>query len=65
MAAPHVAGAVASYKAAHPQASPDEIHNWLTTSASIPTTICDGKALGYFSGDPDSFAEPMLHIRFD
>jgi subtilisin len=62
MAAPHVTGAVASYKAAHPQASTDEIRNWLTTSGSIPITVCDGKAYGYFSGDPDGFAEPMLHI---
>jgi hypothetical protein len=65
MAAPHVAGAVASYKAVHPDASPEEIRSWLKHSGSIGTTVCDGKAHGYFSGDPDGFAEPMLYASIE
>jgi hypothetical protein len=65
MAAPHVTGAVASYKAANPDASPEETRSWLINSGSVQTTTCDGKAHGYFSADPDGLAEPMLYAKID
>jgi hypothetical protein len=30
-------------------------------SAALPTTLCDGKSHGYFSGDVDNFKEPLLY----
>lgn len=65
MAAPHVAGAAGLYKASNPTASPLEVLDALTSSASISTTTCDATlndGRGYFSGDKDSAAEPLLHV---
>jgi subtilisin len=63
MAAPHVAGAAALYKSHHPLATPTEIKSALLGAASLPTTLCDGKSHGYFSGDADNFKEPLLYIN--
>ena len=65
MAAAHVAGAVALYKADHPLSSPSEIRDWLMESGSAPSTKCDSKAHGYFSGDYDLFPEPLLYYSQD
>ena len=58
---PHVTGAAALYKSEHPGATPSDIRNALRNSGSIPSTICDGNGHGYFTGDQDSIAEPLLY----
>jgi subtilisin family serine protease len=63
MAAPHVAGAAALYDATHPGASPSSISSALKSSGSKPSTICDGRGHGYFSGDRDSYREPLLYLN--
>lgn len=63
MAAPHVAGAAGLYDATHPGASPSAIANSLKSTGSKPSTMCDGKAHGYFSRDPDSYREPLLYVN--
>jgi subtilisin len=63
MAAPHVAGAAALYMSAHGAASPADVKNTLLAMGSTPATTCDGKGHGYFKGDPDSFAEPLLYAN--
>ena len=60
--APHVTGAAALYKVEHPSASPSDIRNALGSLGSLPSTICDGNGHGYFTGDKDSIAEPLLYI---
>ena len=60
--APHVTGAAALYKVEHPSASPSDIRNALGSLGSLPSTICDGNGHGYFTGDKDSSAEPLLYI---
>jgi subtilisin family serine protease len=60
MAAPYVAGAAALYKAEFPDASPDEVIANVTGSGSLPSTVCDGGAHGYFTGDLDRINEPLL-----
>jgi subtilisin len=63
MAAPHVAGAAALYDATHPGASPSAIANSLKSTGSKPSTICDGKGHGYFSGDRDIYRESLLYVN--
>jgi subtilisin len=63
MAAPHVAGAAALYDATHPGASPSAIANSLKSTGSKPSTICDGRGHGYFSGDRDIYREPLLYVN--
>ena len=63
MASPHVAGAAALYKTIHPTASPSDVLSVLTSSGSTPATTCDGNGKGYFSGDPDGIAEPLLYTK--
>ncbi len=58
---PHVTGAVALYKSEHPGASPSDIRNALRSLGSSPSTTCDGKGHGYFTGDRDKNAEPLLY----
>jgi subtilisin family serine protease len=58
---PHVTGAVALYKSEHPGASPSDIRNALRSLGSSPSTTCDGKGHGYFTGDRDKIAEPLLY----
>ena len=50
------------YKSEHPGASPSEVRNALINSGSTPSTVCDGKGHGYFTGDPDSIREPLLYV---
>ena len=59
---PHVAGAAALYNSENPNATPSDIRNALRNSGSSPATIWDGNGHGYFTGDPDNNAEPLLYI---
>ena len=61
MASPHVAGAAALYESTHSGASPADIKTALTGSGSMPSTTCDGKGHGYFTGDTDGISEPLLY----
>ena len=56
MASPHVAGAAALVKAANAGYSPADVLEEL-----LATAIPQGAAEG-FSGDPDSYAEPLLNV---
>lgn len=58
----HVTGAVALYESEHPSATPSEIRNAIRIFGSTPATTCDGNGHGYFTGDLDNFAEPLLYI---
>ena len=58
----HVTGAVALYKSEHPDASPSDILDALKNLGSNQNTQCDGNGHGYFSGDPDDNAEPLLYV---
>jgi subtilisin len=60
--APHVTGAAALYESEHPGSSPSVIRNALRNVGSSPAIICDGNGHGYFTGDPDNNAEPLLYI---
>ena len=64
----HVTGAAALYKSEHPGAAPSDIRNALRSMGSSPATTCDGNGHGYFTGDRDNDAEPLLYtarIRTD
>lgn len=63
MAAPHVTGAAALYKATHIGASPSIVKQALISSGSTLSTVCDGKGYGYFSGEPGNTHEPLLDVR--
>jgi len=58
----HVTGAVALYKSQHSDASPSDILNALKNLGSKQNTQCDGNGHGYFTGDPDDNAEPLLYV---
>ena len=62
MATPHVTGAVALYidKGPGPN-TPDGVRTWLFAQGSRPQ---DDPTYG-FTGDPDTFHEPVLYLRFD
>ena len=60
MAAPYVAGAAALYKSQFPNASPAQTMAAILALGSLPKTVCDGGAHGYFSGDRDGINEPLL-----
>ncbi|HEY7108461.1 MAG TPA: S8 family serine peptidase, partial [Nitrososphaeraceae archaeon] len=60
--APVVTGAAALYKWTHPSASPFQIRDALRNSGSTPSTGCDGKGHGYFTGDGDGSPEPLLYM---
>ncbi|MFZ0697394.1 MAG: S8 family serine peptidase [Nitrososphaeraceae archaeon] len=62
-AAPHVTGVAALYKSAHPLSSPAEIYDVLESSASLPSTQCDGNGHGYFKKDIDGVEEPLLYVN--
>ena len=59
---PHVTGAAALYKSEHPNATPSEVRNALRTFGSSPNITCDNNGHGYFTGDRDNIAEPLLYI---
>jgi len=63
MASPHVAGAAALFKASNPSASPLDVKNSLISKGSTPSTVCDGNGSGYFRGDSDGIAEPLVYAR--
>jgi subtilisin family serine protease len=64
MAAPHVAGAAALYKAQFPDATPEEVISALTSSGTLPDALCEGGPRGYFTGDVDGVNEPLLLREF-
>ena len=64
MAAPHVAGAAALYKAEFPDASPAQVIANLTASGILPGSVCDEGPRGYFEGDVDTINEPLLLREF-
>jgi len=59
---PHVTGAAALYKSENPGASPSDVRNALRNLGSSPATTCDGNGRGYFTGDKDNIAEPLLYV---
>jgi subtilisin family serine protease len=61
MAAPYVSGAAALYKAQHPHAMPSDVMAAVLGSGSLPNTVCDDGAHGYFTGDVDTVPEPLLY----
>ena len=61
MAAPYVTGATALYKAQHLNAMPAEVMKAVIGVGSTQDTVCDGSAHGYFTGDLDTVAEPLLY----
>ena len=63
MASPHVAGAVALYKASHPSATPNEVINAIKNMGTKSSTICDNNGKGYFKNDKDTYPEPFLYVR--
>jgi hypothetical protein len=60
MAAPHVAGAAALYKAMFPDAAPAEVMAKISAISTQPSMPCDGGPRGYFTGDKDAVKEPLL-----
>ena len=58
----HVTGAAALYESEHHNATPSEIRNAIRVFGSTPGTKCDGNGHGYFTGDRDNFAEPLLYM---
>jgi subtilisin len=57
----HVTGAAALYESEHPGAIPSDIRNALRSLGSSTDTKCDGNGHGYFKGDRDNNAEPLLY----
>ena len=62
-ATPHVAGSSCVIQLHHPIGTPTEVKSALLRATFLPTTLCDGKSHGYFSGDADYFKEPLLYIN--
>lgn len=63
MASPHVAGAAAVYKATHPTASPSDVKGALRGNGITQNAQCTaGSGNGYFTGDSDGFAEPLVYV---
>jgi subtilisin family serine protease len=63
MASPSVAGAAALIKADSPKYSPEDVKKALLETGSTPLTPCEGGPQGYFTGDPDSYKEPLLYQK--
>ena len=63
MAAPHVTGYAALYKADNPLATPSEVKSALLQTAATSTTSCNGANYGYFIDDVDNFKEPLLFVN--
>ncbi len=65
MAAPHVAGAAALYKAINPSATPVQVQSALKSSAvsqTQPCTASTNNGFGGFKGDIDGFPEPLVYV---
>jgi len=65
MASPHVAGAAALYKANNPGASPASVKTALINSGVPQNSSCNtsqNNGYGGFSGDPDSWHEPLVYV---
>jgi subtilisin len=60
MAAAHVAGAAALYKATFPDSTPAQVMASITAASVQPDTPCDGGTRGYFTGDVDENNEPLI-----
>ena len=61
MAVPHVTGLAAYLKTINPDANPDTIREMIAKSGSSPDSECqENKGIGYFRGDVDKFAEPLI-----
>jgi hypothetical protein len=61
MAVPHVTGLAAYLKTINPNANPDTLKEMITKSGSSPDSECQvNKGIGYFMGDVDNFAEPLI-----
>jgi subtilisin family serine protease len=61
MAVPHVTGLAAYLKTINPNANPDTLREMITKSGSSPDSECQvNKGIGYFKGDVDKFAEPLI-----
>jgi subtilisin family serine protease len=61
MAVPHVTGLAAYLKTINPNANPDTLREMITKSGSSPDAECQvNKGIGYFKGDVDKFAEPLI-----
>jgi hypothetical protein len=52
MVAPHVTGAAALYKAQFSDATPAEVISNITSSSTLPDTLCEGGPREYFTGVP-------------
>ena len=63
MASPAVAGAAALIKAKSPELSPIQVKEALLKSGSTASTPCKGGPQGYFTGDPDTYKEPLLYRK--
>ncbi len=62
IAAPHIAGALGLHRSIHPGVPASGSLSELATLGSNPDTVCDGKGHGYFKGDRDGNAEPLLYL---
>ena len=60
MAAPSVSAAAALIKENSTDFSPKQVKDSILNSGSTPLTPCEGGPQGYFTGDPDTFKEPLL-----
>lgn len=67
MASPHVAGAVALYLATHAKpttgAGAGAVRDAIVNAGIPQTQSCQGDGNGGFTGDPDSFPEPLLYAK--
>ena len=61
MASPHVAGAVALYLSA--RAKPTDAAGGAAARLAVTAAATAQSATGGFTGDPDSFAEPLLNVQ--
>ena len=60
MAAPHVTGAAALFKAQFPDASPAEVISNIRVSWHVAPGNMPGRSRGYSTGDADGLNEPLL-----
>ena len=63
MAAPSVAAAAALIKANSTDFTPKQVKDAILNTGSTPLTPCEGGPQGYFTGDPDTYKEPLLYRK--